>query len=139
MDGEKSFKLCTGLLIIVDNCDGWTQICDLFDRGRYMSLIVSDTSFVLGKLTFLLRLKSLQERNKVEIKRDYQIVRFRITAAWWREGYIDIYYIGANLLRLCGQICMELDRCSMSIFRCLLLENTHWRLIEGCSEKLCQL
>ena len=110
---------------IVNNCDGWTQDCDLFDRARYMSLIVSDTSFVLGKLTFLLRLKSLQERNKVEIKRDYQIVRFQIIAAWWREGYIDIYYIGAkfqdvNFLRFWGQICMELDRCSMSIFRCLL-------------------
>ena len=83
---------------IVNNCDGWTQNCDLFDRARYMSLIVSDTSFVLGKLTFLLRLKSLQERNKVEIKRDYQIVRFQIIAAWtrWQEGYIDIYYIDAK-------------------------------------------
>ena len=59
-----------------------------------MSLIVSDTSFVLAKLTFLLRLKSLQERNKVEIKRDYQIVRFQIIAAWWQGGYIDISYIG---------------------------------------------
>ena len=90
MDGEKSITLQR----IVNNCDGWTQNCDLFDRARYMSLIVSDTSFVLAKLTFLLRLKSLQERNKVEIKRDYQIVRFQIIAAWWQGGYIDISYIG---------------------------------------------
>ena len=66
MDGEKSITLHR----IVNNCDGWTQKCDLFDRALYVSLIVSDTSFVLAKLTFLLRLKSLQERNKVEIKRD---------------------------------------------------------------------